>query len=468
MSPEQVQAILADFANRATHLNTRADGAEIWRFNVEGNTYELHYWVDDNTALKKYLGGAAAAREFAQLQTLQKLGIPATRVIANLKGFRIGDRKGDACVVVHDPSARPAAEILLASELTPSGRLALMAGFIELLERLYRAKLCPVPLVIDRFAVKAGQIILADGSGELGGIVTDERLLELDGSTRFATRVAERVRFWKHFRHTRPRKPSRSEANALLRDAASGEGAFGRIAIEEWSGRYLRKLPMIVPWVNLQGLEIDAQVWTNALPTLLTATDGKFKSDKSGSVFASTINIGGRPLELIVKRPAFKAGLRGALDRFRVSRAARTWNKTWRMLGLGFACEVPLLLLERRGALRLEDQLIVFARVPGSTLAGIDLNVLTPERRRDLLCNCGRVLRRIEQLRFTHADAKNTNWIAWADPRGALRPILIDLDGIRFYPWRGLGIERFVRAMKTHAMIVENDVAAIQRGYSGR
>ncbi len=466
MTPDQVQAILNDFANRATRVGSRLDGAELWRFDVGGKQYELHYWIDDATAIKKYIGGARAGREFAQLQTLQKLTIPATRVIANLKGFRIGDRKGDACIVVFDPTVKPLRELLLSPTLKFRDRLALTAQFIERLESLYRAKLCPTPLTIDRFAIKGDQILLADVAGELGGIVTDERLRELDRSTQFATRATERLRFWKHFREKKPPGASRGDANDLVRDATRGDGVFGKIAVDEWVGYFVRKLPTVVPWLDLGEQMIEPAVWVDALPSLLNDSSATaVKKDHSGSVHYTSITMGERTLDLILKRPAFKSGFRGVVQRFRTSRALRTWRKTWRMLGLGFPCEVPLLVLEKRSGPRVTDQLLVFARVPGETLAKIDLAAMSTDERCALLHSSGRLLRKIEAMRFTHADAKNTNWIAWRDARGILRPILIDLDGIRFYPWRGLGIERFVRAMKTHPQITADDVRAIEHGY---
>lgn len=465
MSPEQVQSILADFANRATRLGIRADGAEIWRFDVEQNRYELHYWVDDNTAIRKYLGGARAGREFSQLQTLQKLTIPATRVIANLKGFRIGDRKGDACIVVRDANVLPLGESLRTGSLARDDRLRLTAQLITILEALHRAKLCPVPLTIDRFGVRRGQVIVLDGAGDFAGIVTPERLRELDRSTRLLTSAPERLRFWKHFSDEKP-LGSRGDASDLVRDALRGNGDFERIAIDDWTGVYVRKSPIVLPWGVGSARAFDAEFWRAALPTLLRESEtNAIKSDPAGIVGAVTVQVEGSSIELIVKRPAFKPGLDGWWKRIRRSRALRTWEKTWRLLGLGFPCELPLLVLQRRGLLGVKDQLIVFERVPGETFAKADLDAIDSKQRSTLLRACGTMLRKIEAFRFTHADAKNTNWIAWRSPDGRVRPVLIDLDGVRFHPWRGKGLARFLRAMKTHPQISDGDLRAIEDGY---
>lgn len=467
MSPQQVQTILADFAHRARRVGVRLDGAEVWRFEIDETAYDLHYWEEDNTAVRKYLGGAQAAREFAQLQALQKLGIPAPRVIANLKGFRIGQRKGDACILVHDPSVVSLSEVLR-SRQGQFERLRLDALLIALLERLHGARLCPVPLTIDRFGLRAGEVILQDGAGEFSGLVTGQRLRELDRSTRLATTASQRLRFWNHFSDEKPPRGSRRDANDLVRHARRGTGPFDRIAIDGWTGIYLRHSPLVLPWSAAAGIDFDADSWRSTLSGLIErASENAIKSDPAGEVGGATISLAGRTLELIVKRPGFKPGLQGRLRRFRQSRALRTWSKTWRLLGLGIPCELPLLVLERRSALRLLDQVILFERVPGDTFAKADLDDMSDPVRADALRSCGRLLQRIESFHFTHTDAKNTNWIAWRTPSGRVQPVLIDLDGVRFYPWRGKGLERFVRAMKTHSQIRKDDLLAIQSGYAG-
>lgn len=466
MSPEQVQSILQEFASKATRVGVRIDGSEVWRFVIESNAYDLHFWPHDDTPVGKYQSGVRAAREFEQLQTLQKLVIPATRVIANLKGFRIGDRKGDACIVVHDTNTTPLNQTLASRAFDRHDRLELTAHLIERLEALHRAKRCPTPLTIDRFAVRGTQVFVHDAAGEMGGLVTDERLRELGCSTRFVTGDAERLRLWKHFSNAPMPRPARRDAAALVRDAMSGEVSFGTLSHEQWTGRFAKQLPFVIPWSSLNGTVLRADAWRTILPQLIDGShDGVLKNDRSGRVYPQRVTLGDREIDLIVKRPAFKPGLRGTLQQFRTSRVMRTWKKTWRMLGLGFRCEIPLLMIEHRRGARVVDQLLICERVPGDTLARVDLDGLPDAARFSLLRDAGRVLRRIESFGFTHADAKNTNWIAWTDGRDRILPVLIDLDGIRFYRWRGLGYERFVRAMKLHPHARSNDLDAIAAGY---
>lgn len=478
MTPEQVQAILHDFARRARLLHRpHDDGTESWRFDVDGRAYDLHYYPDDDTVLKRYVGGARAAREFTQLQAMQKLHVPAARVVANLKGFRIGERRGDATILVHDDRAVPLAVVFARPR---DERLRATASFVTLLESLHRERLCPRPLTLDAFALRGdGTAIVRDGSLAFDGVVTIERLHELDAATRAVTSRGDRVRLWRHFTDAPFPRRDRAIATAarrLARDADHGEDdAFGSLLPIDrhgglWRARYLRRAPLVLPWSAASRMTFSRDDWADRLPALFDATWPTLKDDEAATVRAGAIHIAGARLEVVVKRPAVKPGVRGAFDFFRPARVRRTWSKTWRMLGLGFRCEVPLLVLERRRGIALVDQLLVVERVPGPTLAEIDLSTLSPAAREHLLYASGRVLRAIVARGFTHRDAKATNWIAWTDPvDGVAKPVMIDLDGIRFLPVeRRAGVERLKRAIRERDGTTEADADAVERGFQRR
>ena len=482
MTPEQVQSILHDFSNRARRLRGAADDVEAWRFEVGGRAYDLHYYPDDDTVLRRYVGGARAAREFTMLQAMQKLHVPATRVVANLKGFRIGARKGDATILVHDPAAVPLIDAVAIGSRAERRRAT--ASLIALLEALHRERLCPVPLTLDAFAQRGdGTVIVRDGALTFHGVVTRERLLELDAATRAVTTASERLRFWRHFTDESPPRLDRAlrAAGVRLSRAANvnGDESFGHIVFErggeQWVGRYLRRLPLAMPWSRAsRGIAPTRDEWIALLPGLLDgercdATWQTMKDDDAAIVRGGRIAFGGQALDVVVKRPLPRGGARGLVDRFRPARVRRTWTKTWRMIGLGFRCEVPLLVLERRHGPALLDQRFVSERVPGATLAAVDFAAMSPSARERLLYASGRTLRAIAANGFAHRDAKHTNWIAWTDPRdGVAKPVMIDLDGIRVVPWeKRTGVDRLARAMRTRGDVTDGDVEAIERGYRG-
>lgn len=477
MSPEAVHAILADLERSATRIPSRPGGAEMWRFKVDsgGIEYDLHFFPDEQeSALRTRLGGSRATRQFTQLQSLQTLAIPAARVIASLKGLRVGERKGDGCIVVHDPTAIPLDEVLRSPPQSHRERLELIAALIERLESLGKINMCPMPLRPELFALRdvpgGKTLLLIEGDWTLAGRVTAERLSELDALTRHVTRVSDRLRIWKHFMRDAP-PPRRDRALArssrrLVGESVAGIGAFGHIESGAWVGQFLRRVPMVLPWSKLGGVELSHDDWLRVLPAILDTSRGvPFKADHAALVTGQTIELAGRQIDIVVKRPAFKEGFHGAVQRYRRSRVKRAWTKTWRMLGLGLSCEMPLLMLERRRGWRLVEQIYVAERVPGPTIATADLDALAPAERWRLLWAAGRMLRQLENGGLRHADAKSVNWIAWTDAAQHIRPIMLDLDSIRIYGSRGVGIARLTRAMKQHPQVSDADLVTLASGY---
>jgi hypothetical protein len=109
---------------------------------------------------------------------------------------------------------------------------------------------------------------------------------------------------------------------------------------------------------------------------------------------------------------------------------------------------------------------IVFERLPGSTLSEVDLDNMRVSEREMLFRRTGKTLRRIDQLGLSHFDAKASNWIVQPDPKLGPRPILVDVDGIRFRRWPALGISRLLRAMRDHRQYTPADSLGLCQGYT--
>jgi hypothetical protein len=69
-------------------------------------------------------------------------------------------------------------------------------------------------------------------------------------------------------------------------------------------------------------------------------------------------------------------------------------------------------------------------------------------------------------LGLSHFDAKASNWIVQEDEKLGARPILVDVDGIRFRRWAALGISRLLRAMREHRQYTVADSLALCQGYA--
>jgi tRNA A-37 threonylcarbamoyl transferase component Bud32 len=171
---------------------------------------------------------------------------------------------------------------------------------------------------------------------------------------------------------------------------------------------------------------------------------------------------------VIIKRPRLKYRRRRITAAVRPSRARRIWTKAWKLLVRELPCEWPLLLMEKRSFGHVTDSLIVLEKMAGQPLSMLDLDSLGGSNREKLFHRLGRTLRKLERLGFTHFDAKATNWIIQNDPIHGPTPILIDVDGVRHYAWRGAGIERLLRSMKDHQQYTPADSLALCRGYAPR
>jgi hypothetical protein len=234
---------------------------------------------------------------------------------------------------------------------------------------------------------------------------------------------------------------------------------------------------MRVPWSDVGSERLRAPSVESLRALIGVASEGDdradlqiLKRDKSGLVArlpTGLIELGGAS-DLILKRPLPKPGIRGFVQTLRMSRVRRGFVKTWRLLGRGIACELPLLLLEKRVGIRLIDQLAIYAAVRGTVLSDFDLDALDDEKRGRLLRRCGAILRRIESFGFGHFDAKSSNWMVWTDANKEPRPVLIDADGVRGYPYPGLGVERLARALSHHCQYRASDRDRLFAGYRGR
>ncbi len=227
-------------------------------------------------------------------------------------------------------------------------------------------------------------------------------------------------------------------------------------------------LPAPRPWSTLNAANVSQQDWDGAWPQLEAGLAGgwnRIKADRSGDIYTGTLRLAGQDVQVFAKRPRRTRTVQWLVDLFRPARARRAWKKTWMLFSRGLPTEIPLLVLERRRGPAVTDNLVVFEAVPGSTLFHVDLDGLDEAVRRDLLGGVGEVIRAIERSGFTHIDAKTTNWIAFPDA-GGLRPVMLDCDGVRLYPWPGAGLRRFLRALVRHPHFRPGDIHAVCDGYA--
>jgi tRNA A-37 threonylcarbamoyl transferase component Bud32 len=450
---------------------------QIWRFEHAGKAYFLKFYPKGGPRdrFRRFFRGSPAMREFTRLQALQKANIPAPRAVAVMLGFTLNGRFGDV-VILH--AIEPSVQLdHYLTQQEQSGRpLAEHRHLAEkirtLVHNLGKAGLGHADLHLGNFLLHDGNLFLLDGYAvRTNGLhLRDIQMLE-HSVRRRATRT-DLLRGWYQLGpggDAPQSNPLRQELwNRFLAGITKENRYFGKITIGPWQGIYYKHTKYPSRWSAASQLEITKADWEQAWPKLLAkfGAEAPLKRTLSGEVFASEIQVAGRTLEVIVKRPRRRYWYRYINEIGRGSRPRRAWKKSWNLIVRGLPTAFPLLLMERRRFGYVTDAVIVYERIPGKTLGQLDLDTLSADQRDNLMRRAGRILRQIEQLGFSHFDAKSSNWIVFDDSARGPSPVLIDIDGIRRRRWIALGIERLLRSMKENPKYTPQDSLSLCSGYA--
>ena len=130
---------------------------------------------------------------------------------------------------------------------------------------------------------------------------------------------------------------------------------------------------------------------------------------------------------LVLKRYNFRKLQNLFKDLFRSSQALRAYRKAHHLELLHIATPRPIVAAERRCCRFLITGYLVVEEVPNARDLGEYLaSVTRPDR--NLIARLGDLIGRLHHEGFSNRDMKETNILVTAD----LRPILVDLDGLKF------------------------------------
>lgn len=451
---------------------------QVWRFTHAGVAYYLKFYPRAGSRLKRRIRGNPAMREFRRLQWLQQADVPAPRAVAVMLGFKIAGRLGDAVILeALEPSTTLAQylddKLLRAHPIADHRDLAQQVR--TLLAKLHTAGLGHADLHLGNFLLRGKKLFLLDGYAvHRRGLKRRDLMLLAHSARRVATR-ADILRVW--YRLGFDKLPPRANrlrqqlARKFVSKATTGDGQyFGHVASGEWSGYFTRRSPAPRRWSQLSQMEMTDAQWTVLWSDLLTRLDRDdfevLKRSRSGDVLAGTITLGDRPLDVILKRPRRKFWWRYLNEIGRGSRARRAWNKAWALAIRDLPTALPLAVMEKRHLGYVTDAVILFEKLPGPTLATIDLNTLTPTDRDTLFRRAGRLLRDMERDGLYHWDAKAWNFIVRPDPALGPQPMLIDVDSIRTFQYTRIAIHRLLRSLHDNPTYTPTDSKALCQGYA--
>jgi tRNA A-37 threonylcarbamoyl transferase component Bud32 len=471
-----LEATLRDLARHGTLVKDRPY-RQVWRFESAGKGYFLKFYPRPGSRLKRSLRGNPAMREFVRLQWLQKARVPAPRAVAVLSGFVIGKVKGDAVISEAIEPAEQLDRYLHGFEMrgqrAPDHR-QLSQQIRETVKALGAAGYGHDDLHLGNFLRTDDGVFLLDAYAVTPGGLRMRQILRLGHSVaRYATRQ-DIQRGWAllapHSQMPRANDVSPTIWRKSLARIRADNAYFGTVKSGDWTGVCFKQFKYPHRFSPASRMGIAAKDWEREWPRLQSKAEGGLleviKSSRSGDVLAGEVTLAGKPVEVILKRARRKKWYRYVNEIGRGSRSWRAWKKAWNLLVRGIPTAWPLLVMERRVLGYVVDQAIVFERVPGKTLAMTNLDLLSPDQRETLFRRCGRILRRIETLGFCHFDAKASNWIVTPDERRGPTPVLVDVDGVRFYRWDTFGISRLLKSMREHRQYTPADSLALCQGYA--
>jgi tRNA A-37 threonylcarbamoyl transferase component Bud32 len=476
VSPAALEKLLKDLPRHGKPIKDRGY-RQVWRFEFEAKGYYLKFYPRRGMRLKRLFRGSAAVREFVRLQALQRAEVPAPRAVAQLSGFRLNEEIGDAVILEAIEPAVALDQHMMEFELNGDeipDRPRLAGGILDLIHRLGSAKLGHDDLHLGNMLLREGKIYLLDGYAVRFGGLTMNNVMKLAHSVQGAATRSELQRGW-NILGPGGRMPVRNPVSARLwrkfmEQTRTENDYFGLLKFGSWRGIFFKRFKYPRRWAAASGLGICRQDWQRAWPELLQQIEKDqltvIKRGASGDVLAGELELGGRRVPIIAKRSFKRYWYRYINEIGRGSRAWRAWHKAWTLIVRDIPTAWPLAVMQKRRAGYITDSVIVFERLPGSTLSQVDLNGMTAGDRETLFRRTGKILRRIDQLGLAHFDAKASNWIVQPDPKLGPRPILVDVDGIRFRRWAALGISRLLRSMRDHPQYTVADSLALCQGYA--
>lgn len=475
MSQAELEHALRDLPNTGTPIKRRPY-REVWRFEVGGRGHFLKFYPRDGARLKRVFRGDPAMREFARLQWLQKAGVPAPRATAVLKGFRLGDRTGDAVILEAIEPSEPLDQALnraeRAGEQLP-GRYAIARQVIGIVRSLAKANLGHTDMHLGNFLLRAdGTVFLLDAYAvRRGGVAQDQLLLLGHSASRYSTRT-EVLRAWRDLAPPDAPLPTRNKVSPRLWHKSAGRATrenayFAKLHIGEWAGFGFKRAKFPYAWSRVSGMEFDPKdlerAWEDLNARIARGEVTRFiKRSESGDVVSADVQIGGRPLSVVVKVPRRKQWHRWVTDVLRGDRAMRAWTRAWELIARDIPTAWPIMVVRRTRLGYPLESAIVFERVDGLPLARTNLAEMTGGERDTLFRRVGRLLRRIDETGYYHRDAKSDNVMV---ERGNV-PLLVDLDGIRELTFGRWSLPRMLSSMKMHKAYTPADSMSLCKGYA--
>lgn len=213
-----------------------------------------------------------------------------------------------------------------------------------------------------------------------------------------------------------------------------------------WRGHVVLATKTPPPGSTAGGMTFSVDEWQKVLArpeALFTGDRELVKDSPSSQVVRRRLTLGGRCLDVYVKRARRKYVRRLFTDCFRRSRAVRGFKVGHMLLNRRIGTALPLAALERRAGLVLLDNILITEAVPAMPVgqflttwlappgqAGVSLSAAQQHHlARQLPWRIGRLVQRLHDHGLAHRDLKAENLLVRWSPGQDLELILLDMDG---------------------------------------
>lgn len=485
MSLDGLEHSLARLPDIGTPIKLRPY-RQIWRFDHNDQILFLKFFPRRGQRLKRLIRGDPAQREFKALQRLQKSHIPSPIAVAHLIGFSIKGEKGDA-VLSHALEPSETLDHHLHAQARSNQKLSdaqhrhLVTQISTLLQSLAQNNLGHTDLHLGNLLHSpplpdpTASLYLLDAYALTTTGLTISHLQTLAYAAAHTATRTDLLRVWqKLYPPNTPLPPAASPvAKRHWRktvERATTESAYaGKTRIGPHTVTYFKQHKFPPLWSPASALTITAEDWQREWPRLLAQINADtlypLKRSPSADILKTEIILAGVPTTVVIKRPFRRYWYRYLTELPRGTRAYRAWWKSWALLARGIPTAWPLACIETKTAGVVTDQFLICEFVPGTQLDQLDITALDPTTRRTLFHRVGRLLRRIDETGLVHFDTKASNFLITNAATSPL-PILVDVDGVRSYSWRGEGLRRLTASLQRHQPRLQpQDLLHLRIGY---
>ncbi|MCJ7544760.1 MAG: lipopolysaccharide kinase InaA family protein [Phycisphaerae bacterium] len=213
-----------------------------------------------------------------------------------------------------------------------------------------------------------------------------------------------------------------------------------------WCGHVVLATKTPPPGSTAGTMTFSLDEWQKVLArpeALFTGDMEQIKDSPSSQEIRRRLTVGGRGLDVYVKRARRKYLRRLFTDCYRRSRAVRAFKRGHVLLNRRMATALPLAALERRAGPVLLDSILITEAVPAMPVgqflttwlapagqAGVPLSPAQQHHlARQLLWRIGRLVQRLHDHGLAHRDLKAGNLLVRWLPGQDIQLILLDMDG---------------------------------------